>query len=91
VTELLARLGNVLYWLCTGVAALFVLVGILSALPHETVAGVDEESLRYAIVVLLIGRAGVTEENLGYAAVTVGAAIVVWLIGRVVRYILAGK
>ncbi len=32
VIELLARLGNVLYWLCTGVAVLFVLGGVHRAI-----------------------------------------------------------
>ncbi len=32
MTGMLARLGNVFYWLCTGVAVLFVLGGVLRAI-----------------------------------------------------------
>ncbi len=61
MTELLARLGNVIYWLFTGVAALFVLGGAYIAVfglgqvkdewwPLAVGAG-------FAIVSWLIGRA----------------------------------
>ncbi len=32
MTGMLARLGNVFYWLCTGVAVLFVLGGVYNAI-----------------------------------------------------------
>jgi len=64
----LSRLGNVLYWLCTGVAALFALVSVYSALFGQVENG--GWWLLGALAVL---------------------AIVVWLIGRAARYILAGK
>ena len=63
VIKLLAWLGNLLYWLCTGVAVVLVLAGVYS---------------------VIFGQA----EHFG--AVVVGA-IVLWGIGRLVRYVLAGK
>jgi len=62
----LSRLGNVLYWLCTGVAMVFGIVAIL----------------------LVFGRGDEKMLFVGFFAVL---AIVVWLIGRAARYILAGK
>ncbi len=48
VTEgkgMLARLGNVLYWLCTGVAAVFVIGGLSLALTSlgNVGTGIDKE------------------------------------------------
>jgi hypothetical protein len=62
---MLVRLGNVLYWLCTGVAAVFVLGGAVLALTSlHSADRLAEEELTVAavfaavaITVWLIGRA----------------------------------
>ena len=65
MTGLLARLGNVIYWLFTGLA---VLTGFL-------------------VVYAAIFKG----ENAGRLLQVVVGAIVIWGIGWVIRYILAGK
>jgi hypothetical protein len=63
---MLARLGNVIYWLCTGVAAAFVVGGLSLALTSlgNVGAGIDKEKLAItaicavlAIVFWFLGRA----------------------------------
>ncbi len=72
---MLVRVGNGIYWLCTGVAALLVLGSIsfaLMSLEAEAAAWVAEERLTTAEVFAVL-------------------AIVVWLIGRAARYFMAGR
>ena len=75
LTPLLARLGNVVYWLATGVATLFVLGAIIATLMEAHVAvffGTKDEKW-FAFV--------------GLTALAIGS----WGIGRAARYILAGR
>ena len=60
MTGVLARLGNVLYWLCTGVAVLFVLGGVVSAIFGGTKNEWWQDlgaGVAFAIVFWGIGRA----------------------------------
>ena len=133
MTELLARLGNVFYWLCTGVAGLLGLVCIyvLVWAPRpvnlaESIPGFTDEEMSIpgftaeeSAVLREAQRRGIlsdkrkrelirrSEEAEGkdaqfvqpfispQMAVRAGGfavlAIVVWLIGRATRYIMAGK
>ncbi len=63
---ILVRLGNVFYWLGTGVAVLFILRGILLALESPW---------------LSLGPPRTWGDRLEDFAVNVGFAIVAWLIG----------
>lgn len=123
MTGVLARLGNVLYWLCTGVAVLFVLGGVFLALDGPSLwrdkqpffAAFPEISGEEPDVVdkllrgygatpespknlpdlreeLLTMNSSADDENrLALAAILAVLAIVVWLMGRAARYILAGR
>jgi len=64
---MLSRFGNVLYWICSGIAA---------AVAIGAVAFVYTETRSDAYV---------------GAGLILGTAIVIWLIGRAILYVLANK
>lgn len=71
---MVARLGNVLYWL-----------GCLVAVPFVLWAGGNA-----AVLAGAFGGSTMPGENAWHIAVSLGAAIGAWLTGRALRYILAG-
>jgi len=77
---MLARLGNVIYWGCAGVAALSVVGGIVFG---------------FEIPSLWRGEPSpgneIFKDRLLLAAALVVSAIGIWLIGRAARYVLAGR
>ncbi len=95
---MLARLGNVVYWLYTGLAVLFGITAIAAVgfnlwdlwqhgnpeVPKEVLGA--ESGLRLEEVIRPPNY-----EGFAIAGILVVSAIVVWLMGRAARYILAGK
>ncbi len=88
MTGMLARLGNVLYWLCTGVAVLSVLGGVFLALDGPSLWS-DKQQLSGGI--LELGEPVPQRDKTGDGVFLAGVGVVVWLVGRTARYILAGK
>ncbi len=119
MTGVLVRLGNVLYWLCTGVAAMFGIGAIVSGgfnllhlwqhekgveeivasnekvlnKPHEIEGPGAEQTVEPSRIedIAIQAIPSPSYEGLAIAGMLVVSALVVWLMGRAARYILAGK
>jgi hypothetical protein len=79
-TIMAARLGNVLYWLGCGLAAIFALLIVMVVLNPSTSS--------YAIVVF---NPGIYDDRFYMIVALAVMAVMAWLIGRACRYILADK
>ncbi len=88
---ILVRLGNVFYWLGTGVAVLFGIVAIAAVgfnLWGLWQHGIPEVPKIPAVLTVV---PPLSYDGFIIAGIFVVLAIVVWLMGRVARYVLTGR
>ena len=69
-----ARLGNVLYWLCCGLAVIFVILATIAALVFTGIVGNSAEEGVHVVL----------------AVIFAGASMTSWLVGRALKFGLAG-